>query len=126
MEEAEGEAGAAVEGAAAAAEASAEAGAEAEAAEAGPEVDEGGDVGEELLELPTLPRLEAKAGEMLPGIALRLVRERTVETPPTEEEAAADPEAAPSSRRFVHTNPCPSPRPHPNPNPNPPYPSPQP
>ena len=81
MEEAEGEAGAAVEGAAAAAEASAEAGAEAGAAEAGPEVDEGGDVGEELLELPTLPRLEAKAGEMLPGIALRLVREPAIETP---------------------------------------------
>ena len=125
VEEAEGEAAEA--GAAAGAEAGAEAeAAEAEAAEVGPEVDAGGDVGEELLELPTLPRLEAKAGEMLPGIALRLVRERTVETPPTEEEAAADPEAAPSSRRFVHTNPCPSPRPHPNPNPNPPYPSPQP
>ena len=80
VEEAEGAAEA--DGAvAAAAEAGAEAGAEAEAAEAGPEVDEGGDVGEELLELPTLPRLEAKAGEMLPGIALRLVREPAIETP---------------------------------------------
>ena len=27
--------------------------------------------------LPSLPRLEARAGEMLPGIALRLVRERS-------------------------------------------------
>ena len=59
----------------------AEAGAEAGAAEVGPEVDAGGDVGEELLELPTLPRLEAKAGEMLLGIALRLVREPATETP---------------------------------------------
>ena len=70
------------EEAAAAAEAEAGAGAEAVeaeagAAEAGPEVDEGGDVGEELAELPSLPRLEATAGEMLPGIALRLVRERS-------------------------------------------------
>ena len=51
--------------------------ARAEEAEAGPEVDEGGDVGEELAELPSLPRLEVRAGEMLPGIALRLVRGRS-------------------------------------------------
>ena len=94
------------EAAAAEAEAAAgtEAGAEAAAAEeveVGPEVDAGGEVGEELLELPSLPRIEAKAGEMLPGIALRLVRERTVESPPTEEEIAADPEAAPSRRRLA-------------------------
>ena len=38
---------------------------------------------------------------MLPGIALRLVRERSVESPPTEEEIAADPEAAPSRRRLA-------------------------
>ena len=73
------------EGAEAAAAAEAGAGAEAEAAaeeaEAGPEVDEGGDVGEELAELPSLPRLEVRAGEMLPGIALRLVRGRSEPEP---------------------------------------------
>jgi hypothetical protein len=98
------EAGAEAAEAEAEAAAGTEAGAEAAAAEeveVGPEVDAGGEVGEELLELPSLPRIEAKAGEMLPGIALRLVRERTVESPPTEEEIAADPEAAPSRRRLA-------------------------
>ena len=104
--EAEGAAVEAEGAAAAAAEAGAEAGTEAAEAEVGPEVDEGGEVGEELLEAPSLPRLEAKAGEMLPGIQLRLVRERTVETPPTEEELAADPEAVPSRRQFVHSVPA--------------------